>query len=767
MSPVGWAPTTTCSGRGLAAGPGPPVLPGAGACWRVLARAAVHSGGVSSTLYLTSTEADSGKTVVALGILDLLATSVRRPVVFRPIVTDPGADDPLVALLHERYGEPDGADGGGASGQDAVGLTWEAARALVDGSDTRRLVATLVQRVERLRERSDFVLVVGTGFTGPSPATELDLNAALALNLGSPVLTVLSGRNRALPSLVAGAREAAAVLDDTGCTRVATVVNRADPASLEAIGAALRQDGRRAGAGPADADVPVYVLPETSVLSALTLDEVVAAIDARVVVGAPARLAREVDGYLVGSAHLQTVLPLLADGTLLVTSGDRVDLAVGAAATSLSPATPTPAGVVLTLGTVPDPLVVSLIEPSGLPVLTTPHDTYGVVHRLEGLQGKLRPTSARKVAAARGAFSAGVDAGQLLERIRLSSTDVVTPAMFNARLLARARHQRRTVVLPESGDERVLRAAEELLALDVADLVLLGRPDEVAARASRIGVDLAGATVVDPATSPLRHELAEVYAKARAHKGITLEQAFETAADPTYFGTLMVAAGHADGMVSGATHTTAATIRPALEVIRTAPGSSKVSGAFLMCLRDHVLVFADCAVNLDPTATELAEIAIATAATAVNFGVAPRVAMLSYSTGTSGSGADVDKVREAAAIVAQRRPDLPLAGPIQYDAAVDPATGASKMPDNPVAGHATVLVFPDLNTGNTTYKAVQRSGGAVAVGPVLQGLRRPVNDLSRGCTVADIVSTVAITAVQSQDGADGADGAGGADGGAR
>ena len=704
--------------------------------------------GVSSSLYLTSTEADAGKTVVALGVLDLLATSVRRPVVFRPVVADPAAEDPLVALLRERYGEPDGDAADGGPGPDAVGLTWEAARALVDGSDTRRLVATLVQRVERLRERSDFVLVVGTDFTGPSPATELDLNAELAVNLGSPVLTVLSGRSRTLPSLVAGAREAAAVLDAAGCTRVATVVNRADPAAVDRIAQALRSDGVAAGAG----DVPVYVLPETGVLSALTLDEVVAAIDARVVVGAGPRLAREVDGYLVGSAHLQTVLPLLADGTLLVTSGDRVDLAVGAAATSLSPATPTPAGVVLTLGTVPDPLAVSLLEPSGMPVLTTPHDTYGVVHRLEGLHGALRPTSARKVAAARGAFSAGVDAEALLERIRLSSTDAVTPAMFNARLLARARAQRRTVVLPESGDERVLRAAEELIALDVADLVLLGDPEAVAAAADRVGVDVTGATVLDPTTSQLRGELAEVYAAARAHRGVTAEQAFETAADPTYFGTLMVAAGRADGMVSGATHTTAATIRPALEVIRTAPGSSKVSGAFLMCLRDHVLVFADCAVNLDPTAEELAEIAIASSATAAAFGVEPRVAMVSYSTGTSGSGADVDKVREAAALVARQRPDLPLAGPIQYDAAVDPATGASKMPDNPVAGRATVLVFPDLNTGNTTYKAVQRSGGAVAVGPVLQGLRRPVNDLSRGCTVADIVSTVAITAVQAQDG---------------
>ncbi len=698
---------------------------------------------MSQTLYLTSTEPDAGKTVVALGVLDLLARSVRRPVVFRPIVADPAAPDPLVELLRERYAPAD-PTGDGGPGADTTGLTWEQASALVDGGDggqdPRRLVAALVAKVDRLRADADFVLVVGTDFTGPSPATELDLNARLAVNLGAPVLTVLSGRGKDVGAVAAGAREAHAVLSAQGCTHVATVVNRADAASTDEIATRLR----------AEAEEPVYVLPEMPVLSALTVDEVITALDGTVVSGSGPRLSQEVDGYLVGAGYLQTVLPLLRDGTLVVTHGDRVDLAVGVAAAAVSPDLPTPAGVVLTLGATPDELEVKLLEPSGVPVISTPHSTYATMHLLEGLHGQLRPSSSRKVSAARGAFSAGVDVDQLHDRIRLAATDAVTPAMFDARLLARARSARRTVVLPESGDERVLRATEELVNLDIADLVLLGDPDAVAARAHQLGVDVGAARVVDPATSGLREELAEHYARARVHKGVTYERALETVGDPTYFGTLMVATGHADGMVSGATHTTAATIRPALEVIRTAPGVTKVSGAFLMCLRDHVLVFADCAVNLDPTAEELAEIAVTTAATASAFGVDPRVAMVSYSTGTSGAGVDVDKVRAATELVAARRPDLPLAGPIQYDAAVDPATGRAKLPDNPVAGRATVLVFPDLNTGNTTYKAVQRSAGAVAVGPVLQGLRRPVNDLSRGCTVPDIISTVAITAVQAQ-----------------
>ncbi len=749
MASVGAGSDTTAS-TALVIGPEPRARRSGGVPTRRRPRAAGTVCAVSNSLYVTSTEPDAGKTVVALGVLDLLATSAAAPVIFRPIVTDAEAEDPLVALVRERYGA---GEGHGPPTVESVGLTWEQARALIDGGDTRRLVATLVERMDHLRSLSDFVLVVGTGFTGPSPATELDLNAELAVNFGSPVLTVLSGLGRSTASLAAAAREAASVLDGAGCTRVATIVNRADPATAGEVLAALRPDRSADGDGRDDgSDVPVYVLPETAVLSALTVDEVVSALDARVLCGAPSRLAREVDGYLVGSAHLQTVLPMLADGMLVVSSGDRIDLVVGTAATSASPSAPTPAGLLLTLGTTPGALATSLVEQSGLPMLTTPHDTYGAVHRLEGLSGQLRPSSTRKVAAARGAFTTGVDTAELHERIRLSGTDAVTPAMFNARLLARARADRRTVVLPESQDERVLRAAEELVLLDVADLVLLGDPAVVAERADQLGVDVSGALVVDPGRgSPLREELAAAYAEARAHRGVTGDQAWEVTRDPTAFGTLMVATNRADGMVAGATHTTAATIRPALEVIRTAPGVSKVSGAFFMCLRDHVLVFADCAVNLDPTAAELAEIAATTAETARSFGIDPRVAMVSYSTGSSGGGVDVDKVREATSLLAAARPDLPLAGPIQYDAAVDPATGASKMPDNPVAGRASVLVFPDLNTGNTTYKAVQRSGGAVAVGPVLQGLRRPVNDLSRGCTVADIVSTVAITAVQAQD----------------
>jgi phosphate acetyltransferase len=281
-------------------------------------------------------------------------------------------------------------------------------------------------------------------------------------------------------------------------------------------------------------------------------------------------------------------------------------------------------------------------------------------------------------------------------------------------------------------------------------VILLGDAVDIRARANHLGLALQDVQIIDPTKPELLNHFAEVYARLRAHKGVSLSDAKEKLADLSYFGTMMVHLGMADGMVSGAINTTANTIRPSLEFVKTKPGVKVVSSSFLMCMPDQVVLYGDCAVNPDPTAEELADIAISTAETAVAFGIEPRVAMLSYSTGSSGSGADVDKVREATEIVRSRRPDLALEGPIQFDAAVDPTVAKTKLPESAVAGKATVFIFPDLNTGNNTYKAVQRSAGAVAIGPVLQGLNKPVNDLSRGALIDDIVNTVAITAIQAQ-----------------
>jgi phosphate acetyltransferase len=307
-------------------------------------------------------------------------------------------------------------------------------------------------------------------------------------------------------------------------------------------------------------------------------------------------------------------------------------------------------------------------------------------------------------------------------------------------------------VLPEGGDDRILRAASIVLERGIARLTLLGDEQAVRGRAASLGLDLAPAAVLGPTDPELRERFGAEYAELRKAKGVTVESALDTVTDVSYFGTMMVHTGLADGMVSGAAHTTAHTIRPAFEIIKTKPGVSVVSSVFLMALSDRVLVYGDCAVIPAPTDTQLADIAISSAATAAQFGIEPRVAMLSYSTGDSGSGADVEKVRAATALVHERAPELLVEGPLQYDAAADAVVAAAKMPGSPVAGRATVFIFPDLNTGNNTYKAVQRSSGAVAIGPVLQGLNKPVNDLSRGALVDDIVNTIAITAIQAQAG---------------
>ena len=342
----------------------------------------------------------------------------------------------------------------------------------------------------------------------------------------------------------------------------------------------------------------------------------------------------------------------------------------------------------------------------------------------------------------------GEDAAAILRAA--ATPTAVTPLAFQADLIERARADRKRIVLPEPDDDRVLQAAAQVLAAGIADITFVGDADYVAKRSGELGLDLSAAQVVSVDDPAYLERYAEEFARLRAKKGVTLEQAREKVTDVSYFGTMMVHMGDADGMVSGAAHTTAHTIVPSFQIIKTAPGVSVVSSIFLMAMKDRVWAFGDCAVNPNPTPEQLADIAVTSARTAAQFGVTPRVAMLSYSTGTSGAGPDVDAVVEATRLAREKAPELAIEGPIQFDAAVDAAVASKKLPGSDVAGKATVFVFPSLEAGNIGYKAVQRSSGALAVGPVLQGLNKPVNDLSRGALVEDIVNTVALTAVQAQ-----------------
>ena len=698
---------------------------------------------MARSIYVTGIGRGDGRQVVELGLMELLSRRSDRVGVFRPLTHR--SMDPMVELLRDRYRVA-------LTPSLLYGMDYEAAANLRAERGEDDLVGELVDRFRAVERECETVLVLGTDFTQTNIPDELALNARLANEFGSLVLPVVGGTRQAAETVVAEVRNAERAYSALGCNLLALVANRV--AANEAL-SVLRQVERTGS-------VPVYVLPDDPALAAPTVAEVMVACGGQVLLGDEAGLDRDVRGYVFGGAMLPRFLDALFPGCLVVTPGDRADLLIGALAAHTA-GVPAISGVLLTMGEAPDKQVMELAArlAPGTAVVLVPELSFATAQRLAPLEGRISATTPRKAETALGLFDLHVDSAELTGRIELDRPQRTTPMMFEHELLERAREPRLAdIVLAEGTEERILRAADILLRRNVCHLTLLGQAAAVRRKIADLGLELglglgreqegrARVRVIDPAVDAHREQFADTYAGLRRHKGMTLDQAQDVVIDVNYFGTLMVHQGLADGMVSGAVHSTAATLRPALEIIKTAPGAALVSSAFFMCMPDRVLVYGDCAINPDPNAEQLADIAIQCARTAADFGVPPRVALLSYSTGESGHGVDVDKVRQAAEIVHWLRPDLLAEGPIQYDAAVEPAVAATKLPDSPVAGRATVFVFPDLNTGNNTYKAVQRSAGTLAIGPVLQGLRKPINDLSRGATVQDIVTTVAITAIQA------------------
>ena len=694
---------------------------------------------VSNSIYVAAPEGRTGKSMVAVGMIEALTRTVSSVGVFRPVVAS-GSED---AILHTLISQP----GVEQTYDEAVGVTYEQVH-----DDPDAALHTLVEKYALIKERYESVVILGSDYTATTSPTELTFNARVAANLNTPVVLVVSGRNRTPEDIRSAAEGGLAEFRAHHAKVIAVIANRVstierassdevDPADLEAVRTELAKLP----------DVITAALPADRLLAAPTVRAQFDAVEANLVLGNPDLLDRESQDTLVAAMTLPNVLRRLTPESTVIMPGDRSDLLPGLLLAHRSGSFPPLAGIILLGGyEIPD-TIVKLVDGihNQLPIGMTNLGTYTSSDRMFRLEGAMT-SSPRKVEVARRLFSEHIDVEALLKALQVHRSDVVTPLMFEHQLQEIARSDRRTIVMPESTDDRILTSADILLQRGVANLILLGDAQAIKQRATRLGLSLHGVTVVDPTDPELIERFAAEYARVRAHKGVTIEQAKEKLTDLSYFGTMMVHLGMADGMVSGAINTTANTIRPSLEFIKTKPGVSVVSGSFLMCMPDQVVVYADCAVNPNPTAAQLADIAISSAETAVAFGIEPRVAMLSYSTGTSGFGADVDKVREATEIVRQKMPDLALEGPIQFDAAVDPTVAKTKLPDSPVAGRATVFIFPDLNTGNNTYKAVQRSSGAVAIGPVLQGLNKAVNDLSRGALVEDIVNTVAITAIQAQ-----------------
>jgi phosphotransacetylase (EC 2.3.1.8) len=670
--------------------------------------------------------------------MELLSKRIRRLGFFRPIIQAGTQPDNDIELIRRRYHLD-------FPYQDYYGVTYEETRDLIAEGEFEEILQRIIEKYKALEEKCDFIVCEGTDFTDIISAFEFNFNAEIANQLDAPILLVANGQEKSQEEVISSVKSERKAFIEKDLHLVATMVNRISLEQFQSISEQLEQIWSY--------DDPVFVLPEIEALAKPTVGEIVAALEGEFLHGDPEQLKQEVLSFKVAAMQVTNFLYHIREGCLIVTPGDRADIILACLASAFSETYPNIAGIILTGGLELPPSLQTLIQGFKkwtVPVFTVETDTYNTATIINHIRSKITPDNERKIASALGLFENHIDTSKIEKRISLSHSSRITPMMFEYELVARAKKQRQHIVLPEGTEERILKASEILLRRGVVDITLLGNPHEIREKATVLGLKLEGVNIINPMISSWHEDYAQTYYQLRKHKGITEDYARDVMHDLSYFGTMMVHKGMADGMVSGAVHTTGHTIRPALEFIKTQPGCSIVSSVFFMCLEDQVLVYGDCAVNPNPNPQQLADIAISSALTAKQFGVEPLVAMLSYSTGESGQGKDVDKVREATLIARQLRPDLKIEGPIQYDAAVDEDVAKTKLPGSEVAGHATVFIFPDLNTGNNTYKAVQRSASAVAIGPVLQGLNKPVNDLSRGCTITDIVNTVAITAIQAQ-----------------
>ena len=696
---------------------------------------------MANNLYITSTEARSGKSAISLGIMEMLLRKIGRVAFFRPLVTTIDDRNESIKLISSHFNLKIPYD-------QMYGLTIKEAGDLVSHNRETELIDGIIKKYNKLKENSDFILCEGTDFESSTLAFELDINAEISKNLSCPVLLVANAYQKTADAIVQSVELSHESLIEKGCHVIATIVNRTDPKDQQTIITLLKE---RALTGKQ----LVYAIPNDESLARPTVGEIAEILDAEVLYGEE-QLNRHVYNFTVAAMHLQNFLTRIEYGSLIITPGDRADVIVACLATVSSTSIKNISGIILTGGLKPEKPIWELIKgfPTMVPILSVKEDTFPTANNVNRIHAAISPDDCRKITRALAIFEKHVDENRLGEEVVTARTAIVTPEMFEYELVQKARANKQHIVLPEGKEERILNAAETLLRREAVDITLLGNEELIHNKIAQLGLQIETANVIDPLKSEFFDEYARTYYDLRKSKGITEENASDVMSEETYFATMMVYKGDADGMVSGSIHSTASTIRPALQIIRTKPGFSIVSSVFVMCLKDRVLVYGDCAVNPDPDANQLAEIALSSAQTALTFGIDPVVAMLSYSTGESGKGADVDKVREATRIarkMAQESfPGLKIEGPIQYDAAVDPVVAKTKLPESDIAGKATVLIFPDLNTGNNTYKAVQRSAGAVAIGPVLQGLKHPVNDLSRGCTITDIVNTVAITAIQAQ-----------------
>ena len=697
---------------------------------------------MTKTIYIATTEPYSGKSIVALGIVNMLLAKARKVGYFKPIINEDPKEkkDVDIETIVSYFNLP-------IAFNDTYAYTrQQAMRQMETDSKRGELINTVISKVKKLEELYDFIVIEGSDYLGEGTAFEFETNITIAKNLNAPVVMVVSGENKTTAQIVNTCQAMLRNFKKRDVQVLAVVANKVKNNLLEEVKQLLSSHLTKG--------TILSVIPEDKNLQNPSMKEIFDQLGGKLLFGKE-QLGNQVDNFVTGAMQLPHFLDHISENVLIVTPGDRGDIIIGALQAGLSTNYPKVAGIVLTAGIEPDEPVIRLLNglQTVLPIILVKEGTFQATSLLGSIKSRISSDNSKKIQLAISTFEKYVDVNALDEKIITFVPEGITPHMFQYQLAKQAKKYIKHIVLPEGNEDRILKAVARLVQKEIVEITLLGDAGEIAASVKRLGLnlDLQRIHIIDPATSSHFEEYAYSLYEIRKSKNLALDAARDLMADVSYYGTMMVHKGHADGMVSGAQHTTQHTIRPALQFVKTKPGISTVSSVFFMCLPDRVCVFGDCAVNPDPTAEQLAEIAISSAESSLRFGIEPRIAMLSYSSGTSGEGADVDKVRMATELVKQKRPDLKVEGPIQYDAAVDPIVGKQKMPDSEVAGQASVLIFPDLNTGNNTYKAVQRETGALAIGPMLQGLNKPINDLSRGCTVDDIFNTVIITSIQAQE----------------
>lgn len=684
------------------------------------------------SLYLAPSGSHVGLTSVALGLVRALDKRGIRVAFFKPIAQQAGLDTGPERSTHFIRKT--------SSLQPATPIPMEEATRLIQHRRYDELLEQVLHNFHASAGHADVVIVEGLVHTQHAEG-ESELNRELVRTLSAEVILVGALGSTPVSEFKARLEFVASNYGGVGHV-IGCLVNRA-PVDSGSTAAQELQAWVTQGSPHV-----IGVIPDNPDLMACRTVDIARYLEAEVVSEGEIN-TRRVRRISVLARTVPNLLHALVPGALLITPGDRSDVIMAAALTATN-RVPL-AGLILTGDVDPPPGVVALCRSAletGLPVLKAPSSSYETATRLAGMSTEIPVDDLERVQRVMDFVARHIALDPIMERLQAPVDPRLSPAAFCYRLTELAREASKTIVLPEGTEPRTVRAAAMCADRDIARCVLLGNPEEIRRVAAAQEITLpATVQLLDPEL--IRERYVEPMVRMRQHKGLTPDSAREHLEDNVYLGTMMLALGEVDGLVSGAVHSTANTIRPALQLIKTKPEARVVSSVFFMCLPEQVLVYGDCAVNPDPDAETLADIALQSADSAARFGIVPRVAMISYSTGESGSGADVDKVREATRLAKARRPELLLDGPLQYDAAVMPDVAHAKAPASPVAGAATVFIFPDLNTGNTTYKAVQRSAHVVSIGPMLQGLRRPVNDLSRGALVEDIVYTVALTAVQA------------------